>query len=254
MCKTWSVDFLLFIRLSIFHGLHICSVTASFPYSFIPNFIPFASVFISIFCVSIYFTCISVLYFPAWTYNVQTKYFLFLSVITSPNKCSLEGSVLLSFGGSPSVTFSSEACCAVCCLKLAGVSCCFGWTLVMSYLFTFDSIIMFFSTKIQSWICFAQRVWHHSHYVFSQKFRHCWEASSASVKSVAFYDDWKLEQEKIRLSSSPVSLRSSLILSYSRPYVPSDIVHLGFLPKAFCAFHFFLSICETPHLSHHSAL
>ena len=141
--------------------------------------------------------------------------------------------------GSPSVTLSSEACCAVYCLKLVGVSCDFGWTLVMLY--PFDANIVFFSTEIQSWICCAQRVWHHSHYVFSQKFWRWWEASSASVKSEAFYDDSKLERHKISSSSCPVSLRSSLILSYSHcPYVPSDVFHLGFLPKAALAFFLFV--------------
>lgn len=167
-------------------------------------------VFISIFCVSIYFTCISVLYFPAQT-SVQTKYFLFLSVITSPNKCSLEGSVLLSFVGSPSVTRSSEACCAMYCLNLAGVSCDFGWTVVMLYPFPFDAIIMFFSTEIQSWICCAQRVWHHSHYVFSQKFRYYWEASSASVKSVAFYDS-KFEQDQFIFLPCVFKIQFNIIL------------------------------------------
>ena len=178
---------------------------------------------------------------------------LFLAIVTSPNKCCfLESTVLGRFVGSTSAALSSEGCCALYYLKLAGVSCDFRWTLMM-YLLPFGAIIVFCSTKIQSWICCAQRVWQHHHFVFSQKFRHCWEASSASIKFVAFYDDSKLTQDKISLSSCPVSLRSSLILSYSHcPYVSSDVFHLGFLWKALCAF--FFSICETPHQSHHSSL
>jgi hypothetical protein len=121
------------------------------------------------------------------------------------------------------------------CFKLAGVSCDFGWTLVM-YIFPFDAIVAFFFQQRYKAESVVHRLWHHSH-IFSQKFRHCWETSSASVKSVAFYDASQLQQDKIRLSSCPVSLRSSLILSYSHcPYVPSDVFHLGFLPKAFFAF------------------
>lgn len=201
-------------------------------------FFSHTSVFISLFCVSIYFTAFLFCIFQP-EHRVFRLNILFLSIITSPNKCcSLESSVLLSFMGSLSLAVSSEACCAL-YLKLASVSCDFCWTLVMSYLSPFDAIVVFSSTKIQSWICCAQRVWYHSH-IFSQKFRHCWEASSAWVKSVAFYDDSKLEWDKISLSASPVSLRSSLILSGCHcPYVPSDVFHLGFLANASLAFFFF---------------
>lgn len=212
------------------------------------------SVFISIFCFSIYFTCISVLYFPAWRYSVQTKYFLFLSITTSPNKCSLEGSVFLSFVGSPSVTLSSVACCAMYCLKLVGLSCDFGWTVVMTYTFPFDAIIVFFSTEIQTWICCAQRVSHHSHYVFTQKFIYCWEASSVSVKSVAFYDDSKLEEDQFFFLPCVFKIQFNIILLSLSICSKWHLSFRGFSQKPFVHFIFSPFVKHHTCLSHHSAL